>query len=485
MRIAIERTDGPFLLDRRRGRRAWRRPGGERDCASSSASPGAAPPATGSGPASGWRSWPSTPRRRAATHGSRTDPAAGPGSSSGCPSRSACESRVRRRGDRWPRAGDRLDGGRGVRRSAASGELQRDRQRRPRRARSRPRRHVDDDIDHHDRRRRRCVSPTESGRPRRRSPPSRSSSTSSTGPAAPTSRSTLTADFASEPGGRRRSRRVRRRTGVGHRHCSIVPPTADHVRRRVGAGVVTVDLDAGTVRGWHPTPDQRLAIAQIVLTLTTTARVGQVQFTLDGEPTRRCRGATACSPNPASRVTRRLRSRCCRRRAPTTSTTSDRRRPPETPPSTTPSRRAAPSLDRRSVTQALHPVRAALPVLVDLHPQLQVHARRQLGAPSSPTCLRIWPPLPITMPFWLSRSTMISTVIRGPPTRSPGGDRVRQLVTRDGQQLLAHQLGDPLLLGQVAARRRRGIAAGPPAAGRRGGRRGRRVPSPVFAETGK
>ena len=56
-----------------------------------------------------------------------------------------------------------------------------------------------------------------------------------------------------------------------------------------------------------------------------------------------------------------------------------------------------------------------------------------------------------------------------------GGDRVRQLVAGDGEQLLAHQLGDPLLLGHVAhdvvGEELRTLRR----AGRRGGRRGRRA----------
>ena len=84
VRISIERTDGPFLLvaveDCRPGRRA--RASGS---ASSSASHGAARPGTASAPGSGWPSSPSTPPPRAARRGSRTAPAAVPGSS--CASR--------------------------------------------------------------------------------------------------------------------------------------------------------------------------------------------------------------------------------------------------------------------------------------------------------------------------------------------------------------------------------------------------------------
>ena len=59
----------------------------------------------------------------------------------------------------------------------------------------------------------------------------------------------------------------------------------------------------------------------------------------------------------------------------------------------------------------------------------------------------------MTIPFWLSRSTRISTVMRSP---SHSATRVAieygQLVAGDGEQLLAHELGHPLLLGHVAHR---------------------------------
>ncbi len=50
-----------------------------------------------------------------------------------------------------------------------------------------------------------------------------------------------------------------------------------------GAGFATVDLASVPFEGIQPR-DQRLAIAQIVLTLTRRPGIGQVQFTLDGEP---------------------------------------------------------------------------------------------------------------------------------------------------------------------------------------------------------
>ena len=81
------------------------------------------------------------------------------------------------------------------------------------------------------------------------------------------------------------------------------------------------------------------------------------------------------------------------------------------------------------------------------------------------------------MPFWLSRSTRISTRMRG---HSHSVTRVAieygssSRVT--AQQLLADQLGDPLGLGHVGHHVGRVVAAAPRAAARRGGRRARRRP---------
>ncbi len=49
------------------------------------------------------------------------------------------------------------------------------------------------------------------------------------------------------------------------------------------AGFASVDL-LGTVFETIEDPDQRLAFAQIVLTLTRRPGIGQVQFSVDGEP---------------------------------------------------------------------------------------------------------------------------------------------------------------------------------------------------------
>ena len=52
-----------------------------------------------------------------------------------------------------------------------------------------------------------------------------------------------------------------------------------------GAGYASVDLETDAFSGIDPA-DQRTAIAQIVLTLVSRPGIGQVQFTLDGEPMR-------------------------------------------------------------------------------------------------------------------------------------------------------------------------------------------------------
>lgn len=69
--------------------------------------------------------------------------------------------------------------------------------------------------------------------------------------------------------------------GVGLR--SFVPRSLITTVRESAAGFATVDLAAGAFEDIDPR-DQRFAIAQIVLTLTRRPGIGQVQFTLDGEP---------------------------------------------------------------------------------------------------------------------------------------------------------------------------------------------------------
>ena len=65
------------------------------------------------------------------------------------------------------------------------------------------------------------------------------------------------------------------------------------------AGVANVDLTADL--GALTVPEQRLAVAQIVLTLTARAGIGQVTFTLNGESTTVPRGDGSVAPGPVSR----------------------------------------------------------------------------------------------------------------------------------------------------------------------------------------
>ena len=65
---------------------------------------------------------------------------------------------------------------------------------------------------------------------------------------------------------------------------TLLPPRLITSVAESGAGFATVDLASGPFEDGIQPRDQRLAIAQIVLTLTRRPGIGQVQFTLDGEP---------------------------------------------------------------------------------------------------------------------------------------------------------------------------------------------------------
>ena len=69
--------------------------------------------------------------------------------------------------------------------------------------------------------------------------------------------------------------------GIGLR--SAVPPNLVTTVTESAAGFASVDL-SGTVFETIEDSDQRLAFAQIVLTLTRRPGIGQVQFTVDGVP---------------------------------------------------------------------------------------------------------------------------------------------------------------------------------------------------------
>ena len=129
--------------------------------------------------------------------------------------------------------------------------------------------------------------------------------------------------------GGRRARwpgRRRARSASGCARCSRT--TSSTPSSSPGAGFVTVDLVGEAFQRIDPA-DQRSAIGQIVLTLTERPGVGQVRFTLDGEPLRGARAATACRASRARRCPGRTTSRC---------STSSSRRPravTEAPPTTT------------------------------------------------------------------------------------------------------------------------------------------------------
>ena len=71
--------------------------------------------------------------------------------------------------------------------------------------------------------------------------------------------------------------------GIGLR--SLLPPDLVNTVVPSGTGYVTVDLVGEEFQRIDPT-DVRSAIGQLVLTLTERPGVGQVRFTLDGEPMR-------------------------------------------------------------------------------------------------------------------------------------------------------------------------------------------------------
>ena len=186
-----------------------------------------------------------------------------------------------------------------------------------------------------------------------------------------------------------------------HRPALATPPGLVNSVIPTSAGYATVDLANEHFLLIDPA-DQRAAFAQIVLTLVRRPGIGQVKFTLDGEPIR-VQTADGLQTETGELVSLQdyqalLTAPVRRRRRPRPAATTPRRR----------RRRSARSIE------ALHPVGAALPVLVDLDPQAEERPLRQLRRARSPTCLSTFPPRPMTIPFWLSRSTMISTVMRSP-----------------------------------------------------------------------
>ena len=71
---------------------------------------------------------------------------------------------------------------------------------------------------------------------------------------------------------------------VGIGLTSVLPIGLTRDVLESGTGVATVDLDGDLFEQIEGGDEQRRAVAQIVLTLTRRPGIGQVRFTLDGEP---------------------------------------------------------------------------------------------------------------------------------------------------------------------------------------------------------
>src|SRR6476646_614572 len=106
-----------------------------------------------------------------------------------------------------------------------------------------------------------------------------------------------------------------------------------------------------------------------------------------------------------------------------------------------------------SVAESLDAIRSALPLLVDLHEQLEVRALRQLRASAFANLFQHGPTFADDHAFLaFTLDDDLAADPRPLPFGHSGGDAVWQLVVGDRKQLLAHQLGDPDLFGLVADR---------------------------------
>ena len=208
--------------------------------------------------------------------------------------------------------------------------------------------------------------------------------------------------------------------------------------------------------------------------------------------------AARAAPAPARRWPRRRRPartsrwwprRAGRRRASASRSGAARPgRPPRTQPPPEPAE--PPGTDRAALGHGLEPqaaqlFRVALPVLGDLHVQVEVDPARRAAPRSAagrwcrPARSRA-PPAPdhdalLAGPLDVARSRGFEQsgrrpAVGTPSPRSTTAMRVRQLVPYAVQRGLADQLGDPDLARARRSARRRGRAAGPRAAARRAGR---------------
>ena len=116
---------------------------------------------------------------------------------------------------------------------------------------------------------------------------------------------------------------------------TLLPPRLITSVAESGSGFATVDLAAGPFEDGIQPRDQRLAIAQIVLTLTRRPGIGQVQFTLDGEPLA-VPGLDNVQTEPGALVSRVDYQSLLLEPSAETETTPESTPPPETPPSTDP-----------------------------------------------------------------------------------------------------------------------------------------------------
>jgi hypothetical protein len=281
----------------------------------------------------------------------------------------------------------------------------------------------------------------------------------------------------------------------------------------VERATATVTLDP-TVLDRMSEPNRQRAIAQIVLTLTSfvttdAGAIGFVQFEVDGE------GFSVFAPglggSERTRRTAGVRRLLVAHRHRLGSDDrpddhdhddhhddhdhrdTDPHRAAEDVDDSSPKRtttvQRTTMMQRTTATvssRGVHPVGAALPVLVDLDPQLEVDAVGHLGTGPLADLLEHAAALADHHALLALALDDDVDADAGPlPLGDPRGDRVRQLVAGDREELLADELGDPLLLGHVAD-----LVVGEVLRGPSGSRPVRcstsgPTPSPVFADTGK
>jgi len=107
-------------------------------------------------------------------------------------------------------------------------------------------------------------------------------------------------------------------------------------------------------------------------------------------------------------------------------------------------------MEPTAVAEAFDPIRAVLPVLVDLDDELQEGTLRKLRPGARADLLEHTISLADDHPLLaVALDEDLAAHPRPLDLRDTGGDAVGQLVAGDGEELLAHQLGDPRLLGHL------------------------------------